>query len=143
MSSVVLQVPPAEAIPAECASTSPRPREAAGGDGHDGRGRHLRLVTPPPSRAATWRRRTGALLVVLTLILLLVAAVGRVTASADLQDQVAGHVIIEPGETLWDVAVATAPEGRDPRSQLDAIQDLNGIRASDVDAWTVVLLPAR
>jgi len=80
---------------------------------------------------------------VLTVVALLIAAVGQIGASADLEDRVAGHVVIGPGETLWDVAAATAPQGVDAREQLAAIEDLNGIRASDVDAWTVVLLPAR
>lgn len=80
---------------------------------------------------------------VLALVVLLIAAVGQLGASADLEDRVAGHVVIEPGETLWDVAMATAPDGVDPRDQLAEIQELNGIRAADVDAWTVVLLPAR
>ena len=120
-----------------------RPSPGAGGTG-DGRPRpHLRLVTPPPSRASTWRRRIAALAVVLVVVTLLAAGIGRMTAAADLQGRVAGHVVVEPGQTLWDVAVATAPDGVDPRAQLAAIEDLNGLRATDIDAWTVVLLPAR
>ncbi len=82
-------------------------------------------------------------MILLVLIVLAIAGIGRVGASADLEDRVAGHVIIEPGQTLWDVAVSTAPDGVDPRAQLTAIKDLNQLNASDVDAWTVVLLPAR
>jgi hypothetical protein len=41
------------------------------------------------------------------------------------------------------VAVATAPEGMDVRRQLADIEALNDLKAHEVDAWTVVLLPAR
>ncbi len=119
------------------------PASDAGGNGRDGARPHLRLVTPPPSRASTWRRRVGAVLVVALLAALLVAGFGRVGASASLEDRVDGHVVIEPGQTLWDVASTTAPEGVDAREQLRAIQDLNGFDGGRVDAWSVVLLPAR
>lgn len=121
----------------------PDPASGAAPRGPGGHRPHLRLVTPPPSRASVWRRRSGALVILLVLIVLAIAGIGRVGASADLEDRVAGHVIIEPGQTLWDVAVSTAPDGVDPRAQLTAIKDLNQLNASDVDAWTVVLLPAR
>ncbi len=138
MSTAALQASPA-ARPAPPTRLAP----GSGGDDHGGPRRHLRLVTPPPTRASTWRRRAVAVVLVLTLLLLLAAAVGQVGASADLEDRVSGHVVIEPGETLWDVAVATAPDGVDPRAQLASIRELNGFGGADVDAWTVVLLPAR
>lgn len=121
-------------------------RPTAPGSDHDGpRGGRppLTLVTAPGSRASLWRRRAGALVVLLVLIVGLLAGIDRIGASADLQDRVSGHVVVEPGQTLWDVAVTSAPDGVDPRAQLAAIKELNGLRAADVDAWTVVLLPAR
>ena len=84
-----------------------------------------------------------ALAVLLLAAFLLTVAIGRVGAEAELADPVAGHAVIEPGDTLWSVAVETAPAGMDPREQLRAIQDLNGLPSADVEAWTVVLLPAR
>ena len=117
----------------------------APGSDHDGPrgGRpHLTLVVAPQTRASLWRRRVGAVAVLLVLMLGLVAGIDRIGASADLQDRVAGHVVVEPGQTLWDVAVSSAPDGVDPRAQLAAIKELNGLRAADVDGWTVVLLPA-
>jgi hypothetical protein len=74
---------------------------------------------------------------------LITVAIGRVGAEAELQDKVAGHVVVQPGQSLWEVAVATAPEGMDARRQLDDLVKLNGFTSSQVDAWTVVLLPAR
>ena len=94
-------------------------------------------------RATILRRRAVALAVLLLAAFLLTVAIGRVGAEAELADPVAGHAVIEPGHTLWAVAVDTAPANVDPREQLRAIQDLNGLTSADVEAWTVVLLPAR
>lgn len=118
------------------------------------RGRFAALSSPPSqaevaalrpaSRASAWRRRIGAVLVLVLLAFLLTVAIGRVTADAELADPVAGSVTIGPGETLWDVASATVPEGSDVRQQLDAIAQLNGFDGSaPIEPWTVVLLPAR
>lgn len=96
-----------------------------------------------PDRMTIIRRRVVALAVLLLAAFLLTVAIGRVGAEAELADPVAGHAVIEPGETLWAIAVDTAPANVDPREQLRAIQDLNGLTSADVEAWTVVLLPAR
>jgi hypothetical protein len=106
-----------------------------------------RIATVPPvarpAAATFWRRRLLALAALVALAFLLTVAIGRVGAGAELDDRVAGHVVVQPGQTLWEVAVATAPEGLDVRRQLADIEALNGLRAHEVDAWTVVLLPAR
>ena len=94
--------------------------------------------------AATYRRRRVAVLLVLVGVLLALGAmIGGVGAQAELDDPVAGHVVVAPGDTLWEVAVATADEGVDPRAQLSAIQELNGLDGAEVEPWTVLLLPAR
>ncbi len=103
----------------------------------------LRLVARRPSPATFWRRRLTFVAGLVVAGLLLLSVVGQVGASADLADRVDGHVVIEPGQTLWDIAVVTAPDGTDARSHLAAIEDLNGIRADEVQAWNVILLPAR
>lgn len=97
----------------------------------------------PRSRAVYWRRRAVVAAGFVLLVLALTGLFGAGGAEADLQDPVAGHVVVEPGQTLWDVAAATAPGGTDTRAQLAAIIDLNGLRDSAVPAWTVVLLPVR
>lgn len=96
-----------------------------------------------PSAAVIWRRRAVAILGLIVVVFLLTVAIGRVGAEAELQDKVAGHVVVQPGQSLWEVAVATAPEGMDARRHLDEVVKLNGFTSSQVDAWTVVLLPAR
>jgi hypothetical protein len=95
------------------------------------------------SRTTLRRRRLVAVVTLLALSILLTVAIGRVGAQAELADPVAGHAVVTPGDTLWDVAVDTAPDGVDPREQLAAIQGLNGLDSSAVDPWTVLLLPAR
>jgi hypothetical protein len=95
------------------------------------------------SRSAYHRRRAVAVAVLVLLAFVLTVAIGRVGAEAELADKVAGHVVIEPGATLWDVAVATAPDGVDPRQQLADLRELNGLTGSQVRAWSVVLVPAR
>ena len=105
-----------------------------------------RTATRPasrPSAAVLWRRRVVAVLGLVLVAFLLTVAIGRVVAEAELADKVAGHVVVQPGQTLWDVAAATAPDGVDPRRHLDDLVRLNGFDTSTVDAWTVVLLPAR
>jgi hypothetical protein len=96
-----------------------------------------------PGPATYWRRRLVAVGVLLAAAFLLTALIGRVGAEAELEDKVAGHVVVQPGETLWDVAAETAPDGVDTREQLRAVAELNGLEGDAVDAWTVVLIPAR
>lgn len=121
----------------------PAPASGDGDRGGSGRTPQLVVVAPRPGAATYWRRRAGVLAILLVVGMLLVGVVGQVGASADLADRVDGHVVIEPGQTLWDVAVATAPTEVDARDQLARIEELNGVHASDVEAWNVILLPAR
>lgn len=37
------------------------------------------------------------------------------------------HVLIRPGQTLWDLAERYAPRGIDPRAYVDAVSDLNDL----------------
>ncbi len=123
------------AVPAArgAAPGAPTAQPAAAADGSS-------TVVP---RATLRRRRLAVLVALLVLSTLLTVAIGRVGAQAELADPAAGHAVVAPGDTLWDVAVDTAPSGVDPREQLAAIQGLNGLDGSAVDPWTVVLLPAR
>jgi hypothetical protein len=100
-------------------------------------------VAPAPVGRWTYlRRRVTVVALAIVLVFLATVAVGRVTAGAELEDAVAGHAVVRPGETLWDVAVATAPDGVDPRQQLEDLRVLNGLDGG-VEAWTTVLIPAR
>lgn len=90
-----------------------------------------------------WKRRAMVVLTVVGIALLLVLGAGYGGAEADLvAPEVGGHATVEPGDTLWDVAVANAPDDVDPRTYLSRLQAINGFDGADVPAWTVVLLPA-
>jgi len=102
----------------------------------------LRLVdAQPPTRH---RRRAVVLAsLVATVLVTLAVFLGGVAADArSVPLEVAGHVVLQPGETLWDVAVRSAPAGVDPRRQLDDLRRLNSFGPGALDAWTVVLIPA-
>ena len=88
------------------------------------------------------RNRRVAVLFVLGLAVLLALGAGSLVADADGPTPVGQTVTVQPGETLWDVAVAHAPDGTDPRVTLDRIRDLNGLTGAPVPAWTPVVLPA-
>lgn len=121
-----------------------RPRDRARAGGRTGSGGAVPIAgLAPTSRASMVRRRLAAIAILVAFAFLATAAVTTIGADADPVERVAGHVVIEPGSSLWQVAVESAPRGVDPRAQLDAIRALNGIEGSTVDAWQVVLLPAR
>lgn len=95
-------------------------------------------------RAVYWRRRAVVLLVIVAALLTAGALVGDVGSSAEagLSSNVAGQAVVRPGDTLWDLAADTAPDGINIHQQLRALRDLNGLRSDQVPAWTIVLLPA-
>lgn len=97
----------------------------------------------PATRAAAWRRRAAVAALPAAIALGLTTLLGGGTADAELDDPVAGTVTIEPGQTLWDVAAATAPDGTDTRDQLGRIVELNAFDPDRIEPWTVVLVPAR
>ena len=112
------------------------------------RPRHLHLVPDlaPAARsggAAPPRTRVLLALVVVVVLSLLVTVNGaaRRADALDARPAVAGYAVVEPGESLWTVAVEHAPRGADPRRYLAQIQELNGLEDAAVPAWTVVLLP--
>ena len=95
---------------------------------------------PPP--AVLLRRRLAAVVVLALVVSLVAALIGRWGAEADPSERIAGHVVVAPGDTLWDVAVATTPAGRDAREHLAAIRAMNGFGAGPLAPWTVVAIPA-
>lgn len=99
----------------------------------------LHLVAP-----ARGARRRLALLVAALVLVGGVAGGAVAWARDEAAPAVAGHVVLGPGETLWDVAVRTAGPGVDPRAQLRDLLLLNDLDPAVAPAaWTVVLLPAR
>ena len=102
----------------------------------------LRLVDAQPPMGHRRRAVVLASLVATVLVTLAVFLGGVAADARSVPLEVAGHVVLQPGETLWDVAVRSAPAGVDPRRQLDDLRRLNSFGPGALDAWTVVLIPA-
>jgi nucleoid-associated protein YgaU len=74
-------------------------------------------------------------------------SIAAVTVCVELGDddgglQLAGSstVVVQPGDTLWDLAQEVAPQ-EDPRAVVDAIVDLNGLRDVDLVPGMQLRLP--
>lgn len=53
------------------------------------------------------------------------------------------RVVVQPGQTLWDIAKQVAP-GQDPRTVIDEIVDLNALSsAGEIRAGQPLYVPAR
>ncbi len=90
-----------------------------------------------------WRRRAAVLAALAAVALLFALFAGTGGAGAQAEHRAAGYVTVEPGQTLWEIAVTRAPAGTDPRSYLADLRRINGLESASVPAWTVVMLPAR
>ncbi len=91
------------------------------------------------------RRGRAAVAVGSTLFLLLVVMFsGRLSADAGTtmleQGRATGVVVVQPGENLWQIAKAVAPQA-DPRETVTAIRELNGIGDSTVVAGQSIIVP--
>lgn len=51
-------------------------------------------------------------------------------------------VVVMPGDTLWEIALAHKPDSRDTRSYIKEIKDVNGMSVSSIQAGEVLLLPS-
>lgn len=51
------------------------------------------------------------------------------------------HVTVQPGDTLWSIARAVAPDV-DPRDAVDAIVRLNALDSGSLDAGQSIAIPA-
>ncbi len=50
------------------------------------------------------------------------------------------YVVVEPGQTLWEIARRAAP-GVDPRATIDRIRELNALPGADIRAGERIALP--
>ena len=96
----------------------------------------------PPRTPTRWSRRLVALSVVVALVTALGIGAGTVVADAQRPVGSAGHHVVEPGQTLLEIAGTTAPEDIGTRRQLQALREVNGLGAEPVATWQVLVLPA-
>ena len=105
----------------------------------------LRLVPPParPPRHVFWLRRALALAVLAALLVVVGGVVRAMTASGP--DETLGRtnltVVVEPGQTLWDLAERYAPEGRDLVEWADEIARANGLEGRTLQAGMPLQVP--
>ena len=86
-------------------------------------------------------RRLVALLALLPIVAAFVL-IGTRSAQAETAMPATAIIKIEAGQTLWDVAVAIAPN-EDPRATIWTIKALNGLATSEVQAGQALVVPAK
>ena len=99
--------------------------------------RRQHVLTDPAPVRLTPRGQAALVLTVLAvtvlaLVTVVAAALGRMAGPAGTVDPAAPSriVVVQPGDTLWDIAAAAAPAA-DPRSTINVIERLNGLDAAD------------
>jgi len=85
-------------------------------------------------------RRVVALLALLPIFVAFLL-IGTRAVQADATGPTTAVVKVEAGQSLWDVAVAIAPN-EDPRSTIWTIKALNGLETSEVQAGQALIVPA-
>lgn len=55
----------------------------------------------------------------------------------------AQYVVVMPGDTLWEIAVAHKPQGQDTRVYVQKLMRSNGLHTSSIQAGDTLMLPGR
>ena len=99
-------------------------------------------VHKQPIRLTRRGRRVVALLAIIPIALtfLLIGMRGAVATDGTVQSETQS-VVVKPGQSLWDVAVAISPN-TDPRETIWLIQQLNTMETSEVMAGQALIVPA-
>jgi hypothetical protein len=79
------------------------------------------------SRRAEVRRRRVAAIFLPLLVVALIVATGPGGTSVASRSGAPASVVLEAGETVWDLAERYAPESVDSRAYVDAVLELNDI----------------
>ena len=101
----------------------------------------------PSARVRLTRRGrvvVGLLLALPLLLAVLAIAGGRAEAGSSLAEQgrATGVVVVQPGESLWQIAQAVAP-GADPRETVTRIRELNGLSDAPIVPGQSIVVPTR
>jgi hypothetical protein len=98
-------------------------------------------VQKQPIRLTRRGRRVVALLAIIPIALtfLLIGMRGAVATDGTVQSETQS-VVVKPGQSLWDVAVAISPN-TDPRETIWLIQQLNTMETSEVMAGQALVVP--
>lgn len=99
-----------------------------------------------PARVVRLTNRGRMLIVGLLCLLAFFAVFGLRSAVGSDQSGAGGagvtqRWVVQPGETLWTIAEATAPAS-DPRDVVDQLVEINGLAGSGVEAGQSLEIPA-
>ena len=90
-------------------------------------------------KAARRRHRAGLAAVALAVIGMTLLGGGQ-EATAPAASQSRRTAVVQPGETLWDIAERHAPAGMDPRVYVSALEEVNDL-GSVLQAGARIRLP--
>jgi len=116
---------------------------AMGSPTHPRDARRRAFTARAPALRLTRRGRAVMVICVALVGMLLVLALRQVPSLAGDQLSPAAtydYVVVEPGQTLWQIAEAAAPHA-DPRVTIMRIQDLNGLPDAAVSAGQRIAVP--
>ena len=91
--------------------------------------------------------RKGLTRIMTVIILLTITCTGMVSAFAASDE---GNsfakletVVVKSGDTLWEIAVAHKPKGKDTRVYIEHIKDYNELTVSSIQSGDVLILPPK
>ncbi|MDD2484619.1 MAG: LysM peptidoglycan-binding domain-containing protein [Eubacteriales bacterium] len=88
------------------------------------------------------KKRFSAFLVFVILLLATGTSFAVDTETAQgLSEAPYAEVLVEAGDTLWNLAKQYGPEQNDPRDVVDTICELNQITPEDLQAGQTILIP--
>ena len=103
--------------------------------------RHLHAIpaAPRPARnaGAAWVRAAGLLIAIVALFFLYFTS----GADADSAPQQTVLHVVQPGDTLWDLAIRFTPPGGDVRETVSSIRDANAMTSSMLQVGEQIEVP--
>ncbi|WP_234032762.1 LysM peptidoglycan-binding domain-containing protein [Paenibacillus faecalis] len=85
--------------------------------------------------------RAGKSLLILMIVVLGCTGAFSVFAGEVEEPRAEKNVIIQPGDSLWSIAVAHKPEKMDTRVYISSIREANELKGLDIQAGDVLSLP--
>ena len=99
-------------------------------------------AAPPPAKVRLTRRGRAVVLLVLATLLLVAFSLGRTSADAGSSGAATPRptTVVQPGETLWEIARRVAPEA-DPRATVARLRQMNDLGSTPIVAGQRLVLP--
>ncbi|AWB46924.1 peptidoglycan-binding LysM [Paenibacillus sp. CAA11] len=85
-------------------------------------------------------------MILAAMIMISIACTGVLNAFASTnrssEDVLLDSVVVTPGDSLWSIASSHKPEGMDIRVYIEKLQDVNGMKRSEIQAGDILNLPS-